>query len=437
MRREEEAGISAIAAELTDVKCVLWDSPVDIGDECRVAVEFKYQGPATTKLIYAAIGNAGIFGFDEILAGSKNLDIPYMASLTTIITFVYIPITSAIDPAGSPYDLYSKVDGLFPEISPFYENVIVISGAIPPPDYRNLEIVSYSPTELSVGDSLQITFRVEHIGEAQTGTLYAAIGVKDTWFDEILKNDISVSFPESEVWESKTMNISIPITQVISSGEYEFYAKLIGVTGPDLYVYSPQNVLAIEGIPPEVVLSGIITRIEPLQFAVGQPIDLEIDFNAYMESLYYQIRGWETSLQAIVDGLRDSDPQTHYGRDGSRIGETLNLGAMPDRDLSGTLTLYGRGFAIPTQDWQELDSKDLVITREGVPPPPPCTPGKTKCIGLDLYECSPDGEWVLVEENAPECVEEEKKFPWVPVALIGGGIVVAGAALAKPKKKMT
>lgn len=185
--------------------------------------------------------------------------------------------------------------------------------------------------------------------------------------------------------------------------------------------------------PPEVVLSGIITRVEPLQFDVGQPIDLEIDFNAYMESLYYQIRGWETSLQAIVNGLSDSDAQTHYGRDGSRTGETLNLGAMPDRDLSGTLILYGRGLAIPAQDWQELDSKDLVITREGVPPPP-CSPGEMKCVGSDLYGCI-DGEWALVQENAPECVlPPEKKFPWVAAALIGGGAAIAIAAATKKPK---
>ncbi|GAI16643.1 unnamed protein product, partial [marine sediment metagenome] len=44
-------------------------------------------------------------------------------------------------------------------------------------------------------------------------------------------------------------------------------------------------------------------------------------------------------------------------------------------------------------------------------PPVVCTPGETKCVGFDLYECSevcaPDGpctnQWMLVEANSPTC----------------------------------
>ncbi|HUS04453.1 MAG TPA: carboxypeptidase-like regulatory domain-containing protein [Dehalococcoidia bacterium] len=32
-----------------------------------------------------------------------------------------------------------------------------------------------------------------------------------------------------------------------------------------------------------------------------------------------------------------------------------------------------------------------------------CTPGETKCVGFDLYECSPECKWVLVEANSPAC----------------------------------
>lgn len=36
-------------------------------------------------------------------------------------------------------------------------------------------------------------------------------------------------------------------------------------------------------------------------------------------------------------------------------------------------------------------------------PPPICTPGETECVGYDLYRCSLEGEWVLDEENSPNC----------------------------------
>ena len=41
-------------------------------------------------------------------------------------------------------------------------------------------------------------------------------------------------------------------------------------------------------------------------------------------------------------------------------------------------------------------------------PPKVCTPGETKCVGLDLYECIPKtgdagGRWALMEANSPTC----------------------------------
>jgi len=56
-------------------------------------------------------------------------------------------------------------------------------------------------------------------------------------------------------------------------------------------------------------------------------------------------------------------------------------------------------------------------TTTGECPPPGCQEGATKCIGIDLYKCECTGKWyepakricdfcswVLIEENAPECI---------------------------------
>lgn len=79
-----------------------------------------------------------------------------------------------------------------------------------------------------------------------------------------------------------------------------------------------------------------------------------------------------------------------------------------------------------------LDTRVIILEPLGVPL---CTPGETKCIGADLYQCSPEKEWVLIEENSPECIVEEKKFPWLLLAVGGGAAAVAVAAAAKKKKK--
>jgi MYXO-CTERM domain-containing protein len=77
---------------------------------------------------------------------------------------------------------------------------------------------------------------------------------------------------------------------------------------------------------------------------------------------------------------------------------------------------------------------NLSIKSGGGVTPPVCTPGETKCIGPDLYECSPDSEWVLIEENSTQCaVEEEGAFPWLWVA--GGLGALALIAAAMPEKK--
>ncbi|GAI59080.1 unnamed protein product, partial [marine sediment metagenome] len=97
--------------------------------------------------------------------------------------------------------------------------------------------------------------RVEHIGEAQSGRLRVAIGsVRPYWpydFDEILYQEISASFLESQDWEWKNITASINITEAIAPGTYELYAKLSGITGPDLYDYTPDDVFTVVAPPVE------------------------------------------------------------------------------------------------------------------------------------------------------------------------------------------
>jgi len=181
--------------------------------------------------------------------------------------------------------------------------------------------------------------------------------------------------------------------------------------------------------PEEVVFSGVITRVEPTEFTYGEPIDLSIDFKAYCESLYYQIRGWETVFEAKLNGLIDSDAQSHYGRNGSRTGGTLHFG-VATKNLTGTLTLWGRGLALPPAIWKKLHEIDLTIRVTGVPEPPP-----------NGEEPEPPPTLCTIDADCPEgyvCVDgvcvKEKKFPWLPAALIGGGAIIAIAAISKPKK---
>jgi len=159
--------------------------------------------------------------------------------------------------------------------------------------------------------------------------------------------------------------------------------------------------------PPPAELSGMITRVAPLEFAIGQPVDLKIDFNAYVETIWEQVKGWDTRLIATLNGLSDSDIQYHIGRDGSRTGETLNLGTMPNRTLAGILVLEGRGkdlFGFPT-DWVELDRRSLTIIATEAPPEPPIPP-EYKLIQHTEY---PHGKTYV--GKAEQCTFEFKLLP--------------------------
>jgi len=60
-------------------------------------------------------------------------------------------------------------------------------------------------------------------------------------------------------------------------------------------------------------------------------------------------------------------------------------------------------------------------------------PWSTKVFAERIYEKA----FNILEpgELPPEIPPEEKKFPWLPVALIGGGAVLVGSALVKSKKR--
>ena len=50
------------------------------GDKLRITCRYSHIGQADSQLLYAAIGNEGWAGFDEVLHGSKTISVPEDAS---------------------------------------------------------------------------------------------------------------------------------------------------------------------------------------------------------------------------------------------------------------------------------------------------------------------------------------------------------------------
>ena len=90
-------------------------------------------------LLYAAIGNDGWAGFNEILHGSKTINIPEDAGWQYHEGYVDISITSAISPGF--YDLYAKIAGV---ISPTLHDVVEVLAEIPESEFGEISITDYA-----------------------------------------------------------------------------------------------------------------------------------------------------------------------------------------------------------------------------------------------------------------------------------------------------
>lgn len=116
---------------------------VKSGDKLRVTCRYSHIGKGETITLYAAIGNAGTFGFDEILHGSKSISVPQDSSWQFRQDYMDIAITTSISPGT--YDLYAKVDGGIPRvISPTLHDVVQVIKEVPESEFGEISITDYA-----------------------------------------------------------------------------------------------------------------------------------------------------------------------------------------------------------------------------------------------------------------------------------------------------
>ena len=113
------------------------------GDKLRITCRYSHIGQADSQPLYAAIGNEGWAGFDEVLHGSKTINVPEDASWNYHEEYVDITITTAIS-AGF-YDLYAKIGGTFPKvISPSLLDVVEVMAETPESEFGEISITDYA-----------------------------------------------------------------------------------------------------------------------------------------------------------------------------------------------------------------------------------------------------------------------------------------------------
>ena len=213
---------------------------LEVGDTCRVTAQFDYVGPQITGVVfYAAIGIKGTW-FTEKVKGQKTWTVPETSEVKTYTAYADIPITSAIS-VGAGYDMYAKlINTPGPDIfSEYLLNVIEIVGAPSAPEFSNLQIMGL-PKSSWMGGILTFTVMFNYRGPTVTRQLYAAIGNKNTWFNEIITGIKSISISGSTTWATRLATVQIEVKPPITPGVYDIYAKINGEMSP---IY--ENVITI------------------------------------------------------------------------------------------------------------------------------------------------------------------------------------------------
>jgi hypothetical protein len=113
------------------------------GDKLRITCRYSHIGKAENQTLYAAIGNSGWAGFDEVLHGSKTISVPEDTSWNYREDYVDISITTAI--SAGVYDLYAKIGGTIPEvISPTLNDVVEVMAETPESEFGEISITDYA-----------------------------------------------------------------------------------------------------------------------------------------------------------------------------------------------------------------------------------------------------------------------------------------------------
>lgn len=166
----------------------------------------------------------------------------------------------------------------------------------------------------------------------------------------------------------------------------------------------------------ELIFSGIVSGVEPAIIGAGEPITLQISWEAETSALFEQINGWRARAIITLDGMEeDIASSTLFGASNTGIFEVTFPGVM-QQNMNGHITLscLKAGFS----DYEErVDERDFAISLIGAA----CE------IDADCPEGYVCKNGVCVPEGEPG------KFPVLPVVLIAGGVIAAAVSLGKPK----
>jgi len=114
---------------------------------------------------------------------------------------------------------------------------------------QGLAVPAGEKLTVMVGDTVRVHLAVDYRGPAIDGEIHVSYGSQNAWFNEDgnKQNDIPVSFDQSTDWEPYEFACDIYIGGSPGTN-YDLYAKIMGVPGPDIFTPTLLNVLDVLGV---------------------------------------------------------------------------------------------------------------------------------------------------------------------------------------------
>ncbi|MBA7636603.1 hypothetical protein ES703_44224 [subsurface metagenome] len=99
-----------------------------------------------------------------------------------------------------------------------------------------------------VGDTVRVHLSVDYMGPAIDGAVWVAIGRQNLGFAEDFVPDapVPVHFNQSFDWITYPIVVDIPIWDRPGT-DYDMYAKIMGVPGPDIFTDILLNIIDVLG----------------------------------------------------------------------------------------------------------------------------------------------------------------------------------------------
>ena len=113
---------------------------------------------------------------------------------------------------------------------------------------QGISVPAGQKLEVMVGDVVRVHMGVDYRGPAISGKVHVTYGRQDTWFNEDgnKQSDVNVSFDQSMDWVPYEIICDVPIGGS-TGANYDLYAKIMGVPGPDIFSPTLFNVLDVLG----------------------------------------------------------------------------------------------------------------------------------------------------------------------------------------------